>query len=112
MSDTTTSSIENAVTDFYEMAAKATDQAYRFWEKSVNTETSNTDPSASILNDFSKAFEELGEAYFRNPAKVAADQIQLMQKQRQLWQNTALKLLGKEVEPVIEPDKGDRRFRA
>ena len=111
MSDTTTSSIENAVTDFYEMAAKATDQAYRFWEKSVNTETSNTDPSASILNDFSKAFEELGEAYFRNPAKVAADQIQLMQKQQQLWQNTALKLLGKEVEPVIEPDKGDRRFK-
>jgi polyhydroxyalkanoate synthase len=111
MSDTTTSSIENAVTDFYEMAAKATDQAYRFWEKSVNTKTSNTDPSASILNDFSKAFEELGEAYFRNPAKVAADQIQLMQKQQQLWQNTALKLLGKEVEPVIEPDKGDRRFK-
>lgn len=110
MSDTSTSSIENAVTDFYEMAAKATDQAYRFWEKSVNTETSNTDPSASILNDFSKAFEELGEAYFRNPAKVAADQLQLMQKQQQLWQNTALKILGQDVEPVIEPEKGDRRF--
>ena len=111
MSDTTTSSIENAVTDFYEMAAKATDQAYRFWEKSVNTETSNTDPSASILNDFSKAFEELGEAYFRNPAKVAADQLQLMQKQQQLWQNTALKLLGKDVEPVIAPEKSDKRFK-
>ena len=111
MSESLKSPVENAITDFYDMAAQATDQAFRFWEKSVNTETSDTDPSASILNDFSKAFEELGEAYFRNPAKVVADQIQLMQKQQQLWQNTALKLLGKEVEPVVEPEKGDKRFK-
>ena len=46
-----------------EMATKATDQAYRFWEKAANQETSNEDPSASIMNDFSKAFEELGEGF-------------------------------------------------
>ena len=103
--------VENTITDFMEMATKATDQAYRFWEKAANQETSNDDPSASIMNDFSKAFEELGDAVYRNPTKVVADQVQLMQKQQALFQNTALKFLGKEVEAVIHPEKDDRRFK-
>ena len=102
--------VENAITDFMEMATKATDQAYRFWEKAANQETSYEDPSASIMNDFSKAFEELSEAVYRNPTKVVADQVQLMQKQQALFQNTALKFLGKETDAVISPVKGDRRF--
>ncbi|MFT4906547.1 MAG: polyhydroxyalkanoate synthase [Oleispira sp.] len=103
-------SVENTITDFMEMATKASDQAYRFWQKAANQETSNEDPSASIMNDFSKSFEELGDAFYRNPTKVVADQIQLMQKQQALFQNTALKFLGKETEAVIHPVKGDRRF--
>ncbi len=103
--------VENTITDFMEMATKASDQAYRFWEKAANQETSNEDPSASIMNDFSKAFEELGDAVYRNPTKVVADQIQLMQKQQALFQNTALKFLGKQAEPVIHPEKDDRRFK-
>lgn len=102
--------VENVVTDFMEMATKATDQAYRFWEKAANQETSNEDPSASIMNDFSKAFEELSAAVYRNPTKVIADQVQLMQKQQALFQNTALRFLGKEADAVISPVKEDRRF--
>ncbi|CCK75500.1 MAG: class I poly(R)-hydroxyalkanoic acid synthase [Oleispira antarctica] len=102
--------VENTITDFMEMATKASDQAYRFWEKAANPKNSNEDPSASIMNDFSKAFEELGDAFYRNPTKVVADQVQLMQKQQALFQNTALKFLGKETEAVISPEKGDRRF--
>lgn len=103
--------IENTITDFFEMATKASDQAFRFLEKAANQETSNEDPSASIMNDFSKAFEELGEAFYRNPTKVVADQVQLMQKQQALFQSTVLKFLGQEVAAVIEPTKDDRRFK-
>lgn len=102
--------VENVVTDFMEMANKATEQAYRFWEKAANQETSNEDPSASIMNDFSKAFEELSAAVYRNPTKVIADHVQLMQKQQALFQNTALRFLGKEANVVISPVKEDRRF--
>jgi polyhydroxyalkanoate synthase subunit PhaC len=103
--------VENTITDFMEMATKASDQAYRFWQKAANQETSNDDPSASIMNDFSKAFEELGEAFYRNPNKIIADQVQLMQKQQALFQSTALRFLGQEVEPVICPEKDDHRFK-
>ena len=103
--------VENTITDFMEMAIKASDQAYRFWQKAANQETSNDDPSASIMNDFSKAFEELGEAFYRNPNKIIADQVQLMQKQQALFQSTALRFLGQEVEPVICPEKDDHRFK-
>jgi polyhydroxyalkanoate synthase len=103
--------VESTITDFMEMATKATDQAYRFWEKAANQETSNEDPSASVMNDFSKAFEELGDAVYRNPSKVVSDQIQLMKKQQALFQNTALKFLGKDTDAVIHPEKSDRRFK-
>ena len=103
--------VENTITDFMEMATKASDQAYRFWQKAANQETSNDDPSASIMNDFSKAFEDLGEAFYRNPNKIIADQVQLMQKQQALFQSTALRFLGQEVEPVICPEKDDHRFK-
>ncbi|HCM06434.1 MAG TPA: class I poly(R)-hydroxyalkanoic acid synthase [Oceanospirillales bacterium] len=104
-------SVENSITDFMEMATKASEQAHRFWQKAANQDTTNEDPSASIMNDFSKAFEELGEAFYRNPNKVVADQFQLMQKQQVLFQNTVLRFLGKEAEPVIQPEKDDRRFK-
>lgn len=106
-----TQSVESSITDFMEMATRASDQAYRFWQKAANQETTNEDPSASIMNDFSKAFEELGEAFYRNPNKIIADQVQLMQKQQVLFQNTALRFLGKDAEPVIQPEKDDRRFK-
>ena len=102
--------VENTITDFIEMATKASDQVYRFWDKAANPKNSNEDPSASIMSDFSKAFEELGEAFYRNPTKVVADQVQLMQQQQALFQNTALKFLGKDAEAVISPEKDDRRF--
>lgn len=103
--------VENTITDFLEMATQASDQAYRFWQKAANQETSNDDPSASIMNDFSKAFEELGESFYRNPTKVMADQLQLMQKQQALYQSTVLKMLGKDSAAIIEPEADDRRFK-
>ncbi len=103
--------VEKTITDFYEMATKASDQAFRLWQKAAKQDTSNEDPAASIMNDFSKAFEELGEAFYRNPTKVVADQVQLMQQQQALFQSTALKFLGKETDAIIEPAKDDRRFK-
>ena len=47
-----------------------------------------------------------------NPLKFWEMQMQYSQKQAQLWQNSMNKLWGLDTEPVIEPQKGDKRFRA
>jgi len=54
---------------------------------------------------------ELSRAAFANPGRLAAAQIALWADYAQLAQRTALKLMGVDTDPVIEPEAGDRRFR-
>ncbi|HTE13468.1 MAG TPA: class I poly(R)-hydroxyalkanoic acid synthase [Burkholderiales bacterium] len=71
--------------------------------------------------DPKKAFDdELGiaRAFFDAWVKMAGDPVQLMQTQMTawqdyatLWQNTWLTMTGQKTAPVIEAQKGDRRFR-
>lgn len=45
-----------------------------------------------------------------NVEKLLQSQTSFMEKQLQLWQNTAKSIFGKPVEDVIEPSRGDSRF--
>jgi polyhydroxyalkanoate synthase len=54
---------------------------------------------------------ELTAWMMTNPAAVARAQLSLWQGYLQLWQAAGRQLLGQEVPPVIEPERGDRRFR-
>jgi polyhydroxyalkanoate synthase len=104
-------SIETAVSDFYDMASRAAEQYGRLLEKAVNQPTSADDPAASVLTDFSEAFRELGEHMLENPGKLMSYQMDLLKKQQELYQYTALRFLGKDADPVVTPDKSDKRFK-
>jgi len=58
-----------------------------------------------------KAFLELSAKMMSDPAKLAKAQGELWQSYARLWENTAKRLQGEPVEPVIEPSGGDRRFK-
>ena len=102
--------LETAVGDILEMTAKATEQGSKLWEKLINQPTTADDPAACVLNDFSEAFRELGEAMMAHPGKIVADQMEILKKQQELYQHTVLRFLGKDIGPVVEPEKGDKRF--
>src|SRR6266849_5963268 len=60
----------------------------------------------------------IGSAFFEMTARMMADPTKLVQAQMSLWndymtlwQRTAQRFLGGEAEPVVEPPKGDRRFK-
>ncbi|MDP6140576.1 MAG: class I poly(R)-hydroxyalkanoic acid synthase [Arenicellales bacterium] len=62
---------------------------------------------------------KLGEVFLQNlstlrfePEQLAQAQWQFWQDTVALWQQTTAGLLGRPTEPVIEPDKGDKRFRS
>jgi len=64
------------------------------------------DPAAPA-RAFADYFMQLGRdpgALFRAQQQAAADWIQL-------WTNTAARLAGHEVAPLVEPERGDRRFK-
>jgi polyhydroxyalkanoate synthase len=54
---------------------------------------------------------ELTARIMTNPAAVAQAQLSLWQGYLQLWQTTGQQLLGHDVAPMIQPERGDRRFR-
>lgn len=45
-----------------------------------------------------------------NPEQFLNQQMQFMQQQQQLWQSASQAFLGGNVETLIEPEKGDKRF--
>jgi len=58
-----------------------------------------------------KAFLEMSAKMMSDPAKLAKAQSELWQSYANLWENTAKRLQGESVEPLIEPAKDDRRFK-
>ena len=69
----------------------------------------NGSPKIDPLN-VSNAFLEMTARMISDPAKVMQAQMSLWQDYMNLWQSTTRRLLGDDSEPVIAPDRGDRRF--
>lgn len=104
-------SIETAIRDYYEVAGQVAEQYGHLLQKAISQPTSAEDPAASVLSDFSKSFQELGEQLMKNPARLAETQMDLLKKQQQLFQTTTLRFLGQDVGPVATPEPGDKRFK-
>ena len=59
-----------------------------------------------------QAFADMTSKLMADPTKFVEAQMTLWQNYANLWQATAQRFLGENPEPVAEPDKGDRRFKA
>lgn len=103
--------LNDAMGDLMEMSVKATEQFSDILERLTSRKTSEDDPAATVMADFNEAFSEFGEKFLANPQSIVSQQMQLMNKQMRLWEQTALKFMGQESHPVIEPEKSDRRFK-
>ena len=58
-----------------------------------------------------KAFYEMLGKLMSDPAKLAEMQIKMWQDYMSLWQNSMLRFFGQDATTLIEPAKGDRRFK-
>ena len=57
------------------------------------------------------AFMEMTSRMMADPAKLVQAQMTLWQDYMRLWQSTAQRMMGQEPDPVVEPERGDRRFK-
>ena len=60
----------------------------------------------------SESYSEFLESFWNNPDKFWELQIEYWQKGMELWQESTFKFLGEDGHNVIEPQPGDRRFKA
>jgi polyhydroxyalkanoate synthase len=58
-----------------------------------------------------KAFMELAAKLLANPYRLAEAQMSLWRDYMSLWQASMLRMMGARAEPIVEPAKGDKRFR-
>jgi len=57
------------------------------------------------------AFSELLSQMAANPAKLIDAQFELWKAQANLWHTTWRRFMGEDVDPVVTPARGDKRFR-
>ncbi|MCR6632882.1 MAG: class I poly(R)-hydroxyalkanoic acid synthase [Magnetospirillum sp.] len=71
------------------------------------------EPSAVNLDplNIGHAFLEMTTKLMSDPAKLVEANFNLWQDYMALWQNTALRFLGEQAQPVAKPDAADRRFK-
>lgn len=67
-------------------------------------------PDLDPLN-IGEAFLEMTRHMMSDPAKMMESGMTLWQGHMELWQSTALRMMGQEAKPVVAPVRGDRRFR-
>jgi polyhydroxyalkanoate synthase len=68
----------------------------------------------SMVAEAGEAAKMLGEVarhWVSDPAKVAAAQRDLFSGYAELWSRSLRRFIGEDVEPVIEPEPGDNRFK-
>ncbi|MEQ6889889.1 class I poly(R)-hydroxyalkanoic acid synthase [Halomonas sp. CS7] len=70
-----------------------------------------SDAAESVHEDMRRSFQAGAESLMQNPPLLWQTQSQLLQDQFQLWQQSLRRLSGEDVEPLITPSKGDRRFK-
>ncbi|MFK7839186.1 MAG: PHA/PHB synthase family protein [Bdellovibrionales bacterium] len=76
-------------------------------KQSAEGNTINFDP----LN-VGESYSEFLESFWNNPEKFWELQIEYWQKGVELWQESAFKFMGEDAKTIIEPEKGDRRFKS
>ena len=67
-------------------------------------------PSIEGTDGITRSFMELTQKLLANPGKLFEVQVAFWKDYWSLWERTTRRLMGAEVEPVISPTNGDRRF--
>ncbi|MFT5487109.1 MAG: polyhydroxyalkanoate synthase [Paracoccaceae bacterium] len=90
---------QRMVTDFMARQTAQMDQAGQ----------AGTDNNADPLN-IGDAFLQMTQRMMADPGRLAEAQVGLWNNYMQLWQHTADKMMGKDVEPLAKAGTDDRRF--
>ncbi len=96
----------------HEAMARVTEQSSRivqaFVERQANSPREFNPLEPAVI---SKAYQELWQQMLTDPGRLVEAQVSLWQDYAKLWETTARRMAGEEVEPAVTPAAGDRRFK-
>jgi polyhydroxyalkanoate synthase len=91
--------------------ANIAERSQRIVAEFLNRQTS--EPAAVSFDplNIGNAFLEMTARLMTDPARLVEANLSLWQDYMALWQNTALRFMGEQAQPVAKPDAADRRFK-
>ena len=96
----------------YAAMSRVTEQSRRimqaFVERQANSPREFNPLEPAVV---SKAYQALWQQMLTDPGRLVEAQVALWQDYAKLWENTARRMAGEEVEPAVTPEPGDRRFK-
>ena len=116
MSDRTTSQTDYRLADPAQLArnmAKVFEKASQLATKLADTSADGKQPfdlQVTPSEQVNKTLATVAQSYASEPQKLMEAQMQLWAAYGQLWQQTFKRMLGEAAAPVVEPERGDRRF--
>ena len=96
----------------YAAMSRITEQSRRIMQAFIERQASNPrefNPLEPAV--VSKAYQALWQQMLTDPERLVEAQVSLWQGYAKLWENTARRLAGEDVEPAVAPEPGDRRFK-
>ena len=82
---------------------------------SAMIDRADTRPSAwspaNEMTEASRAMGELMQHWMTDPAKFAEAQAELAGDYLEVWNRSVRRMMGEDVEPLAQPDRGDNRFK-
>ena len=94
-----------------QVMGEITDNSQRLMQGIAHRRCAINGTAASDPLNLGPTILELSARVLADPAPVLRAQLALWQDHLRLWHNTSQRLLGQPVEPMIEPEPSDRRFR-
>jgi polyhydroxyalkanoate synthase subunit PhaC len=94
-----------------QIMANIAERSQRLVSDFIARNASGEAPDMSESAHISDAFMELTKKMMQDPGRFVQAQVNLWNDYMSLWRNTTLRMIGEKTEPVIQPEKGDRRFK-
>ncbi|NKD77170.1 class I poly(R)-hydroxyalkanoic acid synthase [Haematospirillum sp. H1815] len=98
-------------TDISRALSNIAERSQRLIQEFIRRHPENVEPDTLDPLNIAGAFLEMTTRLMADPARLVEAQVSLWQDYVNLWQNTALRMMGEKAPPVVEPDKNDKRFR-
>ena len=107
--------MDNDKPDMEQFAANMKEYAEQFQKiaaEFLEKQKEHSPPDELDPLNLGQAMMEMTKYFAENPQQIVEKQVNLWKDYMTLWQNTVKKMAGEdEVEPVIAPEVGDRRFK-
>ena len=105
----------DAQEDWSQITNRIAERSQRLMTDFVDRNASDPSKAMSMgiadARNIGGAFLELTAKLMADPHKMMDAQLSLWRDYTDLWRNTALKMMGHDTEPSVEPDGDERRFK-